>query len=94
MTLLEVLWMSWLGLAAITGAIFGYEALLASEEQGHFVLPVGFAHPIHHRMTRMQLERRAESLRPLLESCEVLTAFATILVIGYYVDWAIRAVFV
>ena len=94
MTLLGILWMSWITMAAITGVLYGYEAMLASEEEGHFVLPAGFAHPIHHRMTPTQLEQRAEHLRPLLESCEVLTAFVTILLIGYYVDWAIRSAFV
>jgi hypothetical protein len=94
MTFFVVLWMSWMAMVGMTAALYGYNAMLVHEEEGHFVLPVGFAHPIHHRITRTQLERRVDHLRPLLESCEVLTAFVTMLLIGYYVDWAIRAVFV
>lgn len=94
MTFFMVLWMSWMAMVSITAALYGYKAILDQEVAGHFVLPAGFAHPVHHRITRMQLERRVDHLRPTLESCEVLTAFATMMLIGYYIDWAIRALFV
>jgi hypothetical protein len=94
MTLIEVLWMSWAGMILISGALYGYNTMLIGEEEGHSFLPMTLAHPIHHQMSRMQLERRVQHMTPLLESCEVLTAFATLLMIGYYVDWALRTMFV
>jgi hypothetical protein len=82
MTIVPVMWGVWGLLALITAAVYLYQSRLTRDEEDQIFLSDGFE---HEKAAQTAIAAKVSKIQPVLKTCKVLVAVATVFVIGYYV---------
>lgn len=82
MTFVPVMWSVWGALVVILAAIWIYRSRLERDEEDQIFLDDSFS---HERAEQAAIVAKVAKVQPVLRSALIVTAVATVFVIGYYI---------
>ena len=82
MTLVPVMWSVWGGLVLIMACVWVYRSRLERDEEDQIFIDDAFS---HERTAQAAIVDRVNKVRPVLRIMMILSAAATVFVIGYYI---------
>jgi hypothetical protein len=80
--MVPVMWTVWGALVVILASIWVYRARLERDEEDQIFIDDAFS---HERTAQAAIVERVNKVQPIFRSMLVITAVATVFVIGYYV---------
>ncbi len=82
MTLVPVMWTVWGALVIISASVWIYRSRLERDEEDQIFIDDAFS---HERTAQAAIVARVNKVQPVLRTMAIITAVATVFVIGYYI---------
>jgi len=82
MTFVPVMWSVWGALVLILAAIWVYRSRLERDEEDQIFIDDAFS---HEKAAQAAIVERVNKVQPILRVFMILTAVATVFVVGYYI---------
>ena len=80
--LVPVMWSVWGVLVVVLAAVWVYRSRLERDEEDQIFIDDAFS---HEKVAQAAIVARVNKVQPLIRTMMVLTAVATVFVIGYYI---------